>query len=67
MERRRTDRHVLVRVNPVRFPIVREAGQLAAAVVLVVHGAGHVLEILKVSPDHHVAKRQEITVLQVFD
>lgn len=43
--------------------VVREAGELAAAVVLVVHGAGHILQVLKVRPDHHVAQGQEVAVL----
>lgn len=40
-----------------RLAVVGEAGQLAAAVVLVVHGARHVLQVLQVRADHHVAER----------
>lgn len=57
---------LLVRVDPVRLSVVREAGQFAAAVVLVVHGAGHVLQVLKVRPYHHVAQREEVAVLQIL-
>lgn len=49
-----------------RFSVVRQAGELAAAVVLVVHGTGDVLQILEMRPDHHVAERQEIAVLEVL-
>lgn len=65
-EHQNVTRDILVRVNPVRLPVVREAGELAAAVVLVVHGAGHVLQVLQVRADHHVAQRYEVAVLQVL-
>lgn len=55
--------NILVGINPVWFAVVREAGQLATAVVLVVHRAGHVLQVLKVCPDHHVAESQEVAML----
>lgn len=54
---------ILVRVDPVRFAVVCEACQLAAAVVLVVDRAGHVFEVLQVRPDHHVTQRDEVAVL----
>lgn len=50
-----------------RLAVVGEAGQLAAAVVLVVHGARHVLQVLQVRADHHVAERKEVAVLEVLN
>lgn len=40
-----------------RFPVMREAGELTATVVLVVNRASYVLQVLKVSPDNHVSER----------
>lgn len=53
---------VLVGVNPVGLAIVGEAGQLAATVVLVMDRASHVLQVLKVRSDHHVAQGNEVAV-----
>ena len=42
-------------------------GELPAPVVLVVDSVGHLLQVLEVGPDQHVAQRDEVTVIQGFD
>lgn len=54
-------------VGQTRFAVVAEAGELSAAVVLVVNVVGDVLEVLKMCSHHHVAEGDEITMLEVLD
>jgi Holliday junction resolvasome RuvABC endonuclease subunit len=43
------------------------AGQLEAPKVLVVHIVRHLLQVLQVRPDEHVAQGHEVAMLHVFN
>ena len=47
--------------------VVGRPREFPAAEVLVVYVVGDVLEVLHVRPDHHVAQRDEVAVLQILD
>lgn len=60
----RSELNLLVRQS--RFAVVAQAGEFAAAIVLVVNVVSHILQVLQVRAHDHVAQSNEITVLQVL-
>jgi hypothetical protein len=54
-------------VAQLRLAVVAQSGQLATSVVLVVHIVGHILKILQMRTNHHIAQRNKITMLQILD
>lgn len=47
---------LLVRIDPVRFPIIREACKFAASIIFIVNRASDILQVLQVRSDDHVAE-----------